>query len=82
VRRDDSPLVDVLQRAASLQRGRGGAAEQHQRRLGETRVLERGQRIGDAGARGDHGDAGLAGEPPDRVGGERGGRFVAHADDA
>ena len=32
-RRDDRPLVDVLQRAASLQRGRRGAADQQQRRL-------------------------------------------------
>ena len=82
VRRCDRPLVDVLQRAAPLQRGRGGAAEQHERRLGEPGVFQRGQSIGDAGPRRHRSDARRAGEPRHGVGGEHGGRLIAHVDDA
>ena len=81
-RRDDRPLVDVLQRAASLQRGRRGAADQQQRRLRQLGVLERGQRVGDAGTGGDRRDARLAGQPRHGVGGEDRGRLVARVDDA
>ena len=45
-------------------------------------VFERGQRVGDAGPRGDRSDAGLAGQPRHGVGGEDGGRLVARVDDA
>ena len=48
----------------------------------QPRVFERGQRVGDAGAGGDRRDAGLAGQPRHGVGGEDGGRLVAHIDDA
>ena len=58
VGRDDGALVDVLQRAAALQRGGGGAAERTTGDWASSRVLERGQRIGDAGTRGDRGHAG------------------------
>ena len=80
-RRDDRPLVDVLQRAASLQRGRRRAADQQQRRLRQPGVLQRGQRVGEAGAGGDRRNARPAGQPRHRVGGEDGGRLVARVDD-
>ena len=80
--RDHRPLVDVLQRAAPLERGRRGAADQQERRLREPRVFERGQRIGDAGAGGDRRHARPAGQSRDGVGGEDRGRLVAHIDDA
>src|SRR3990172_3837900 len=42
VRLDQRALVDVLQRAAALQRGGRGAAEQDDGRLRQLRALERG----------------------------------------
>ena len=52
------------------------------RRLRELRVLERGDRVGEAGARGHGRHAGRAGEARHRVGREDGGRLVARVDDA
>jgi hypothetical protein len=73
-------LVDVLERAAPLERGRRGAGKQHQRRRREAGVLERGERVGEAGPRGHRGDSGDAGQPRHRIGGEHRGRLVPHVD--
>ncbi len=82
VRRDQRALVDVLQRAASLQRSRRCASEQQHRALGELRVLQRGDRVRQARAGGHGRHAGTAGQPRHRVGREHGRRFVAGVDDA
>ena len=78
-------LVDVLQRALSLQHCRGAAAEQHKRRLGELRVLDCGHRVGEPRTSGDHCDPGDPAQPRDRIGSVDRGRLVAnvhHADAA
>ncbi len=82
VRRNDGALVDVLQRAAPLQKRWRGSAKQHHGRLRHLRVLERGYGIGDARACGYGGHAWNAGQPCGGVGGENGGRFAARIDDA
>ena len=82
VRLHQRPLVDVLQRAAALQRGGRRPTEQDHRRLRQLRVLQRGDGVGDAGAGGDGGHAGNARKPRRGVGREHGGCFVAHVDDA
>jgi hypothetical protein len=82
VRRHQRALVDVLQRAAPLQRGGRGAADQHQRRLRELGVLQRGDGVADAGPGRDRRDARQAGEARGGVGREHGGGLVAHVDDA
>ncbi len=69
-------------RAAALQRGGRGAAEQNDRRLRELRVLERGDGVREPGARRHRGDAGHAGQACHRIGGEHRSRLVAHVDDA
>ena len=75
-------LVDVLQRAASPEDRRRRPAEEDERRLREARVLERGDRVRHPGARRHRRDAGNAGEPGDRVGGEDRRGLVARVDDA
>ena len=82
VRLDQRALVDVLQRAAALQRGGRGAADQDHRRLRQLRVLQRGDGVGDAGPGGDRGHARPARQPRGGIGGEDGGDLVAHVDDA
>lgn len=82
VRAKQRHLVDVLQRAATLQHRRGGPAEQYQGRLRELGVLHRGDRVGQPGARGDGRDARTAGQPGDGIGGEHGGGLVPGVDDA
>ena len=82
IRRGDGALVDVLQRAAPLQKRRRGSAKQHHGRLRHLRVLERGYGIRDAGARGYGGHAWNAGQPGYRIGRENGCRLAARIDDA
>ena len=82
VRPDERQLVDVLERAAPAQQRRRGPAQQHERRLRQLGVLEGGDRVGDAGAGGDRGDAGHARQARDRVGREHGRGLVARVDDA
>jgi hypothetical protein len=75
-------LVDVLQRAAALQRGRRCAADQHYGGLRHLGVLDRGQGVGDAGAGCDRGHARPAGKARRGVGGEDRGGLVACVHDA
>lgn len=79
--REDRELIDVLERAAPAQHGGRGAAEEEHRRLGHLRVLDRGDRVGDAGARGHGSDAHVAGEARGGVGREDGVDLLAHVDD-
>src|SRR5581483_10082045 len=75
-------LVNVLERAASLQRGRRRAADEHDGGLRQLRVLDGGQRIRNAGTGSDDRDAGNAGETRDGIGGKDRVRFVTHVNDA
>ena len=81
MRRHQRALVDVLQRAAALQRGGRRAAEQDHRRLRQLRVLQRGDGVADARPGGDRGHAGPARQAGRRVGGEHRRGLVAHVDD-
>ena len=82
VRCDHRLLFDVLQRAATLQCGRRRTADQQQWRLRQLRVLQRRQRIADAGAGGDHRHPGQPGQTRGGIRGINRARFVAHVDDA
>ncbi len=82
VRLDQRALGDVLQRAAALQRGGRGAAEQDQRRLRELRVLQRRDGVGDARPGSDRGHAGPPRQARRGVGRKHRGGLVAHVDDA
>ena len=73
----EGQLVDVLERASPPQHGGRGAAQQHQRRLGELGVLDGGEGVGDARPGRDRHRAEGAGEPRQGIGREDGARLVA-----
>ncbi len=82
VRPHQRDLVDVLKRAATLQQGRGGAADQHDGRLGELCVLDGCDGVGEAGSGGDARDSRHAREAGHRVGGVHRRGLVTNVDDA
>jgi hypothetical protein len=82
VRLHERHLVDVLERAASAQERRRRPPEEDQRRLSELSILDRRDRVRDAGPSRDRRDPRHPGEAGDRIGSEHGGSLVAHVDDA
>ncbi len=82
MRRNYGPLIDILERAASLKQRRGRASENHEGRLGELRVLERGHGVGDAWASRHSGDPRRARQPRDGVGCEHRRGLAPRVDDA
>ncbi len=79
-RRDDRRLVELLQAAAAPAVGRGAAADDDHGRAGELRLRDRADAVGDARARGEHGEAGNPGQLAGRLGGEGGRLLVAHVE--
>jgi hypothetical protein len=75
-------LIDILERAAALQHGWRGAAQQYDRRLRDLRVFNGGDCVGQARPGGDGGHTRAAGQACDRVGREHGGGLVARVDHA
>ncbi len=73
-------VVHLLQRAGTPQVVRRPAADHHQGRAVEVSAGHRADAVGDAGTRGDHGQARVAGQPAGGLGGEHGGLLVPHVD--
>ena len=69
-------LVHLLEGAGPELVSRRVAAQQHHRRLGHERAVERGDRVAVSGARRDQRDTRLVGQTPPRVGHVDGGGFV------
>ena len=80
-RRGHRSLVHLLEPAAPELTQRGVAAQQHQRRLGHQRGVERGDRVAVAGPGSDEGHRGLVGEAAPRVRHVHGRRLVARVQD-
>jgi hypothetical protein len=80
VRLQQRHLVDVLEGASALQHRRRCASQQHDRRLGDLGVLDRGDGVGQAWAGGHSRHAGPPAEPRRCVGGKDGGGLVACID--
>ena len=75
-------MVHVLERAHVLEGARALAADADHRHVAAKRVRDARHRIGDAGSRGDEGDARLARRACPAFGAVRGGLLVAQIDDA
>ncbi len=82
VRAHQRDLVDVLERAAPLEQCRRSTTDDHHGRLGQLGVLDRGDRVGEAGAGRHAGDSRHARETGHRVGRIDRRGFVPHVDDA
>ena len=82
VRGEQRELVNVLERAASLEQVAGGAADENEGRLGHLGVFDGGNRVGEPRAGRDDGHAGNAGGARHGVGGKGGRHLVAHVDHA
>ena len=80
-RGEERHLVDVLERAAALERGGRRAADEDDRRLRHLCILDGRQRVSDAGAGRHCGDAGPAGQARGRVGRKDRGGLVARVHD-
>jgi hypothetical protein len=74
-------LVDILQCAAALKQCRRGAAQHDDRRLGQLRIFDRRDRVGNARTRRDRRDARDTRQASHRVRRKDCGSLVAHVDD-
>ena len=80
-RLEDRRMVELLQGAAAPARGGRASADDHERRSGEARLRDRADAVRDAGAGGQHREAGGPGQLADGLGREHGRGLVPHVDD-